>query len=251
MGNRSWILPVKNTGDLAIVKKWMCRERHNSGLNFDYMVSSELNEAGQKTKTPNFFLCASTDGSSGIDSVFRLGYRHEPHLLGEQEISEKTLDFESGWQAAQYSHFVSMDAEDYYSRDNQPDRLMPKGIAVDSLEEYKALHKACVTITEMPESGKAFLEPRRIAWLGEPGSKELTAPVVFMYGMTDESVELVSATLGRPVRALRWNAVMEAYQEERRVMSPAWLSLEYWFNGERGEGRVPVFSGAGRPTVSA
>lgn len=248
MGNRSWILPIKNETDLKKVKAWMCHERRKGSLDFAYMVCSALNEEGRKTKWPSFFLCASTDGSYGIDSLFSFGYRYEPYLLGEQPISEKTLDSETGWKAAHYSRLISLEEEDYYEAE-RPERLKARGIAVDSLEQYKALHAACVTVSETPESGKAYLVPTRIVWLGRPDSKEITAPVVFIEGMTNESIEMLSEVLGRQIRTLGWSAVHEAYPEHRRVESPAWRSLEYWFNGKDGRDQTPVFSGEGRPMV--
>ena len=250
MGNRSWILPIKNEGDLEKAKAWMCYERRNGTMDFAWMVRSELNEAGRRTAKPNFFLCASTDGSYGIDSLFSFGYRHEPYLLGEQPISEKTLDLNTGWKVAKHSRLLSLDEDDYYDAAERPDRLMARGIAVDSPEEYEALHSACVTVSEMPESGKAYLEPRRITWLARPDSKEITAPVVFIEGMTDKAVELLSAVLGREIRALGWNAVEAAYPEDRRVQSPAWQGLEYWFNGKEGRDHTPVLSGENRPAIA-
>jgi hypothetical protein len=125
MGNRSWILPVKTAEDLTMIRNWLTTEDLAGILDFHYVVRSPFSLDGRRTPSPNYYLCASSDGSSAIESLFEEGYGHEPLLLDEADISDKTFELGSGWYEAQYSTVLSLDDADY-NEDVSGDSFLPE-----------------------------------------------------------------------------------------------------------------------------
>jgi hypothetical protein len=248
MGNRSWILPVKDAEDLTIAKKWLSSEHLAGLMDFHYIVRSPFSLRGRRTKSANHYLCASSDGSSAIGSLFSLGYPYDVLLLGEADIAPKTFDYTNGWKEAEYSHFFSFDVADYHKEGEAlSGHQAPLGFAVDSEEAYKALLRACDVVNRNPETGKAFLVPTRIVWLATANSRCLTAPTVLIRGLADASVELLSKTTGQALKAITEEAVYRAYPEANRKTSPAWFTMSWW---SKGEDLTCEFSGTDRPTFT-